>query len=1068
MTDGTVGSRRASRPFDPLVRTVLESGGRFDGTGKSADLAGLTSAIEALLAAIPGGDAESAAGLISLGYQWRMRFEATGERNYLAAAITASQAAVDATPAGHPLVASHSSYLGEALMDLFLEYGLPADLSRAIENLKRAVEEAPAGQRDRARYLSYYSGALLLRFEQAGDLADLDAAVQASQVAVDTLPAGDHERAGLLVNLANALAHRYMRAEARADLDTAIAYYTDAVAATPASDPEYPHNLSNLGTALRLRFERTGATEDIDAAAEALKAAIDATPPGHTDQKILLNNLAELLLARFARGGSTGDVDAVIDIFRDGSAALPAGHAGLPIYQSNLGSALLERFRRTGQPGDISEAISALSAAIAAIPAANTYLRTIAVSNLGSAFGRRFSRTGSPTDQDAAVDCYRTALDTAPDGTPLRALQLGNLGNALRTRFGQSADPADLDAAVSSLRAAVEESVDNPERAFYLTGLGLALHARTGLQDHDGSAADHTEALAALVRAARMGLAAPSVRIHAARTAASVAAGSEPSLAVDMIELAIRLLPQTTPRQLTRSDQQYMLTGFPGLASDAAALVLAEADATGNTARQPTPARALELLEAGRTVLLSQAIDVRSDVANLRDRHPVLAARFEELRDRLDQPDDSASQVSQLMDEASTASAYARSTGLRRQLAGEFTELLAQIRDLPDLATFGLPPVTGDLLAEARHGPVVAFSISSYRSDALLLAEDTVTALSLPGLAHDALTARGEAFYRTLAVLADPDATIKDLRAAGNRLSGTLEWLWDVAAEPVLTALGYDRPPAPGQDWPRVWWAPGGLLGALPLHAAGYHTATSGATTMDCVISSYTPTVRALRYAREHAATAAERSLIVAMPTTPGLPGAVLPGVPAEVNGIRGLLPDPLLLARPGAGLPSAVGFPTKASVLERLPGCAIAHFACHGASDSVDPSRSLLLLDDHDRDPFNVASLAAVNLADAQVAYLSACRTALNQVTVLLDEAIHLASAFQIAGFPRVIGTLWEVRDNISAEVALDFYQGLYGNDGILDVRLAARALHRAVRKQRDRHPAAPSAWAAYLHTGS
>ena len=53
--------------------------------------------------------------------------------------------------------------------------------------------------------------------------------------------------------------------------------------------------------------------------------------------------------------------------------------------------------------------------------------------------------------------------------------------------------------------------------------------------------------------------------------------------------------------------------------------------------------------------------------------------------------------------------------------------------------------------------------------------------------------------------------------------------------------------------------------------------------------------------------------------------------------------------------------------MFEHLPGCPIAHFACHGFSDPDDPSKSLLLLHDHDSAPLTVASLAPVNLDQAQ-----------------------------------------------------------------------------------------------------
>jgi CHAT domain-containing protein len=263
-----------------------------------------------------------------------------------------------------------------------------------------------------------------------------------------------------------------------------------------------------------------------------------------------------------------------------------------------------------------------------------------------------------------------------------------------------------------------------------------------------------------------------------------------------------------------------------------------------------------------------------------------------------------------------------------------------------------------------------------------------------------------------------------------------------------------------------VWWVPGGLLGLLPIHAAGYHREEPSPdaerrTVMDRVVSSYTPTIRALRHARERrtAQSASMRSLIVAMPTTPG--AAPLSNVVAEAANLHSRLPHPELLMEGGAGEP------TLASVLEHLTRCSIAHFACHGHSDPADPSLSRLLL--HDRaEPLTVASLAPVSLDHAELAYLSACETALNSVTGLLDEAIHLTSAFQMAGFPHVIGTLWEVNDAIAVRISDAFYTGLDDESGALDIASAAAALHQAVRSERDTLFRTPSLWAAYMHAGA
>ncbi|WTW81507.1 CHAT domain-containing protein [Streptomyces sp. NBC_00009] len=236
------------------------------------------------------------------------------------------------------------------------------------------------------------------------------------------------------------------------------------------------------------------------------------------------------------------------------------------------------------------------------------------------------------------------------------------------------------------------------------------------------------------------------------------------------------------------------------------------------------------------------------------------------------------------------------------------------------------------------------------------------------------------------------------------------------------------------------------------------------------------PTIRALHHVRRHRTSppSASRSLIVAMPTTPGVDGR-LAYVSGEAELLRQLLPNPALLIEPdglagGVASHESEARPTKARVLEQLSDCGIVHFACHGAHDPLDPSQSLLLLHDHERDPLNVASIAQVRMDSAQLAYLSACRTAFMDSVELIDEAIHLTSAFQLAGFPHVIGTLWEVDDKEASRMTVDFYAELgaaadmYRN---VDMGAIARALHKTVRDIRDQFPGTPYLWAAHLHAG-
>ena len=154
----------------------------------------------------------------------------------------------------------------------------------------------------------------------------------------------------------------------------------------------------------------------------------------------------------------------------------------------------------------------------------------------------------------------------------------------------------------------------------------------------------------------------------------------------------------------------------------------------------------------------------------------------------------------------------------------------------------------------------------------------------------------------------------------------------------------------------------------------------------------------------------------------------------------------------------------THDTVLAALPTGRWAHFACHGASDLTNPSASCLLLTDHRQRPLTVVDVARLRLDDAGLAFLSACSTA-RPGGRLADEAIHLASAFQLAGYRHVIATLWPVGDQHAVDIAADIYTTLT-TAGEADV---AGAVHAAVRRMRRRWGwDTPSVWASHIHVGA
>jgi CHAT domain-containing protein len=241
---------------------------------------------------------------------------------------------------------------------------------------------------------------------------------------------------------------------------------------------------------------------------------------------------------------------------------------------------------------------------------------------------------------------------------------------------------------------------------------------------------------------------------------------------------------------------------------------------------------------------------------------------------------------------------------------------------------------------------------------------------------------------------------------------------------------------------------------------------------IDRVISSYTPTIKALGYARQQNMRVAniefQRAMLVGMPATPGLDYGNLPDVEKETNDLYRLL-SPRIAT-------TVIRRPNKINVLAALQDHQIVHFACHGVLSLVSPSESTLLLHDWKDNPLTVSDLTTLNLRFAQFAFLSACYSATSRDFRLLSESINLSSAFQLACYPSVVGTLWQVGVENSWEITNELYsQILVGNK--LVGELAAESLNNAVRRLREKTRNVPGfamtvqddplVWAPYAHLG-
>ncbi|HEY2063722.1 MAG TPA: CHAT domain-containing protein, partial [Amycolatopsis sp.] len=796
-----------------------------------------------------------------------------------------------------------------------------------------------------------------------------------------------------------------------------------------------------LSLVLKRKYELTG---DVQALREAVDVARSAVREDGARAKanladelrMLSERTSDLAMARESVGLARAAVEEVRETEPDWAEV-----------QSVLAASLTNLAARTGDGPTMEEAVrEAGKAANATSPFHPDYLARVNV--LHRALTVQYAKSADPPLLDRIVAVARDLAGTAPADHPDRGRYLSYLSGALREVFLSRRENRveDLRDSVEFARQAVKSTAPNhPDRAAILFGLGDVLslfYART----RDSSALrEYTRVNSAL---AKMTGTSAGRRIAAAQRAASADLRlGRVRHAVELVGLATELLPQLGFRDVDRADREHRVSAAHRLPATAAAAAIAAG----------RPGYAVELLEQTRGIVFSGTLDTREDAAELRRAAPGLLPEFEELRDRINDADHEIAAAS--FGEPPSRELAARREALSRQ----WDELLQRIRQHPDLTGFQRPTPITELCRHANKGPIVSVVADESRAYALIVRNDPADPVHVeelpPAVTRDSVLDKAEVFRQARSVALDLNQPSRARREAQPRMLEILAWIWENITEPVLRRLEYTEPPAPGKPWPRVWWCPVGVVTMLPLHAAGRHGSAEGTDSLlDRVVSSYTPSIRALAYARRPGPETTS-ALVVSVPEAPESPP--LTGAAEEADLFREFIPTATI--RPAADAPVR-----RENVVELLREHGIVHFACHGYADLNNPSASRLLLPDHTTDPLTLHAITRLKLNGAQLAYLSACSTTeTNQEQA--DEATHLTAAFQLAGYRNVVGTLWPINDQAALKAARAFYEALTaGGTKPPDPDDAALALHHAVRTMRTGKPALPSRWAAYLHSGA
>ncbi|CAE6431658.1 unnamed protein product [Rhizoctonia solani] len=997
-------------------------------------------AIKCLVEAVslaPDSDTDKPLMLNNLGNSYRDRFSHSGDLSDIRHSIDFLEQATSLIREDHEVKSGILSNLGSSYQARFEQLGDPDDLDKAIECTSQAVSSTPSGF-NRLAMLNNLGVSHRSRFDHRGTHSDLSKSIDYLVQAIPLVPVGHSFKPVLLNNLGNSYQSRFECLGEPTDANHAIDYLLQAISVTPDAHPEMPGRLNNLGNALCSRFSRIGDLPDIDNAIKYLFRSVSLTSEHHPDKPKRLNNLGISYKNRFLYSNELSDVNNAVECLAEAISLTPDNKMGKQSMLNNLGNAYQSRLQYLGEITDAHKSIECLSQAISLTP--NDHAEKPAIlTNLGNSYRSRFERQHNDSDISESIDYLLRAIELTPDGHARRPVTLQCLGASYLTRFQLLNNPADIKNAIQYLTQAVTLTQNsNTGKPSLLIELGSSYQSRLETLPEPQ---DLENAVTCFREAAEANTGPPHTRLKASRRWARLAHKYSISDPLAAYKRALELIPQIVWIDATIDHRYRLVKEIGDLASEAASCAISLRDFD----------HALEWLEQGRSIVWNQLLKLRDPFNKISAIDPSLAQALKEVGKELERAGSRTSTKLLWINYNSDVAIEARR---HHQLASEWDRLLQQARLLPQCGSFLLPPRAKELKRAARDGPVVVINTYEKHCDALIIlpGSDQISHVPLVDFSRTKVIDISEQLGPLIGHRGSTRVQAPSRSKSAKLWEELLRALWSDVAKPVLDFLGCKKAISTDKLM-HVTWCTTGRLSFLPLHAAGPYDQSS-ANVFDLVVSSYTPTLSTLLSLSSSALTHGTGVLAVGQEQTPGF--ASLPYTQDELCSLKGLCKSIDYMELSGINA-------TIEAVLNNMEKYSWVHLACHATQHTAYPTHSAFHLYDGS---LKLSDIIQKSFKNKGLAFLSACHTATGDKK-LPDEAIHLAAGMLIAGYPSVIATMWSMRDMDGPEISQQIYEELL-KDEQLDCTSAARALHGAVKKLRDRVGVALfSRWIPFVHFG-
>ncbi|KAF8729256.1 TPR-like protein, partial [Rhizoctonia solani] len=983
--------------------------------------------------------------LKGLSTSYLIRLERTGNPSDVSSAISHCEHAVKLTPQDHPDLSNRLCILGDAWASKFQHFGDVEALNQAINYQEESLSIPRSQDAPSLVILNNLGNKYKLRFRRLGNTDDLDRAIKYYNQTVLESMENDALLPFRLANLASAYCARSSYTHTGADIQTSVHLIKQALSIANKNHKDWPSLLSNAGTTYKDLFEETGNIHDIDTSIEHLSEAISSAPQDHYELPMWLSNIGGSYQHRFEYLKHTQDIDKAVEFHSRAVSLTPKGHPELPLRLHNLGASYQVRFNHTGQTNDLNDAICFKLQASELVQPDHSD-RSAFLANLGTSYISRFGISNDLNDLELATKYGSEALELTPDNHVLKMVQYNNLGNAYTTRFEELEDIASLEKSIELKKEAVSRAPpDHVYLPVFLLNLGTSqqrLFEKTGNKSFLDSSLD------IFSRTAQHPTGHPFIRFGAALKWARLSLMHKASADLGAYDIAISLVPELVWLGASISQRFENVRDLEDIAAEAAAAAI----------KMQKYEMALEWLEAGRSIVRNQMLQLRTPLDTLSATHPDLAEELHTISKRL-----YSASLLNLSESSSKLVDIERSAQQQHQLAKRYKDIITLIRQKPGFESFLIAKKASELIQCVVHGPLVVVNVHKSRCDALIIIPGCHTIkhvalvdFSLEKATEIRLRLEGLLSYfgiRQRSASRRPDLSFQEEQAQASRhdAQSAMSTLWHTMTKCVLASLGYDLPPE--GTLPHITWCTTGVLSQLPIHASGDYN-NPDTRLYNYAISSYVATIGSIN--PKTSSNNETKLLAICQADTPGQ--SSLPGTIEELSSIRECIQKPLELTEiQGLDVTAQV-------VLDAMDKHDWVHLACHAEQNVHEPAESGFFLHG------GLLTLSAIigrSFKSKGLAFLSACQTAKGDRN-MPDEMIHLASGLQMAGYANVIATLWSVMDDDAPVIAMHVYKLLL-RDGRMKGELTAEALHLAVGELRELvGETAFERWAPFVHIGS